>query len=48
MLDWQATIRACWRALFSAGIRIEMSSAMMPMTTRSSTRVKAGRMRNAE
>src|SRR5436309_16095121 len=31
----------CSRALLSAGIKIEISTAMIPMTTRSSTRVNA-------
>src|SRR5687767_12483453 len=39
-LDAQAVRTACSLALVSAGIRIEISTAMMPMTTRSSTRVK--------
>src|SRR3982751_6268250 len=39
----QLVLRACLRALPSAGRRIEISSAMMPMTTRSSTSVKAAR-----
>ena len=34
-------VRACVRALFRAGRRIEISIAMMPITTRSSTSVKA-------
>ena len=31
---------ACSRALLSAGNRIEISNAMMPITTNNSTRVK--------
>src|SRR3954469_20014331 len=42
-LDMQRTALACSRALLSAGMRMLMSSAMMPMTTSSSTRVKARR-----
>ena len=38
-LLWHATIRDCSRAFFSDGSRIEMSNAMMPITTKSSTSV---------
>src|SRR5262245_14843047 len=40
MLAEHEIVRAALRALPSAGRRIEISSAMMPMTTRSSTSVK--------
>src|SRR5689334_16342324 len=40
MLDRHLVVLACWRALLSAGSKIEISSAMMPMTTSSSTSVK--------
>jgi hypothetical protein len=36
----QATLRAASRALFSAGSKIEIKSAMMPITTNNSTSVK--------
>src|SRR5690242_19783414 len=39
--DRHAAVFALWRALLSAGSRIEISSAMMPITTSSSTSVKA-------
>src|SRR3954453_879605 len=41
VLDMQAVMLACLRALPSAGSKIEINSAMMPITTRSSTSVKA-------
>src|SRR5438067_4586727 len=44
MFDAHLTVLAASRALLSAGRRIEISSAMMPMTTRSSTRVKPARI----
>src|SRR4051794_26135749 len=43
MFDRHLTAFAWSRALLSAGIRIAMSSAMMPMTTNSSTSVKPQR-----
>ena len=43
MLDSQTTDWADRRAAPSAGSRIEISTAMMPMTTSSSTSVKAAR-----
>ena len=39
--DRHAVVLAAARARLSAGRRIEISSAMMPMTTRSSTSVNA-------
>jgi hypothetical protein len=44
MLLAQLTACAFLRAWFSAGSRIEMRIAMIPMTTSSSTRVNAGRV----
>jgi hypothetical protein len=41
MFDIQTAAFACSLALLSAGIRIDISSAMMAMTTRSSMSVKA-------
>src|SRR6266576_1200183 len=41
MLDWHLRVRAWRRARERAGRRSAMMMAMMPMTTRSSTRVKA-------
>src|SRR5215218_4988301 len=40
------TAFACSRARLRAGIRIDMRTAMMPMTTRSSTRVNPLRLDN--
>ena len=42
--DWQTTARACLRTRCSDGIRIDISSAMMAMTTSSSISVKALRI----
>src|SRR5438552_8630827 len=39
MLLAHCTVRACSRALASTGIKMAISRAMMPMMTRSSTRV---------
>src|SRR5258707_1236137 len=44
-LDPQATRLACSRAFESDGSKIAIRSAMMPITTSSSTSVKAGRRR---
>jgi hypothetical protein len=40
--DWHATARACWRTRRSKGVRIDISRAMIEMTTSNSIRVKAG------
>src|SRR5215475_13338877 len=43
-LLWQAKRRACSHAADNAGSRMPISTAMMPITTSSSTRVKAFRL----
>src|SRR5215207_5928701 len=43
MFEAQTTVCACRLALLSAGSRMPISTAMMPMTTRSSTSVNPSR-----